>query len=331
MSRRYVNQLGHQEAVDQVFRRLREAAAPQPQRESLSADGAFRPHGQDRRADVERLEAVYKAFDNGDYVRVEGTTQLFQGAVQLIATRLTKVDAQRGRSPTISPRCGPWTSTSCVLRLGEILRGMTDRACKPWPSASCWTRRSWPSSPGAGGHQEPPRLPGRPAGARRQPHGGRAPDQPLLSADRPQPAADGRLPARPGQGRRAPLRPRAGLLRRRPAHRPPGHGRQHAGSQGRRGGKALRRAAPGRDRAAAEAHDRQPSRRVRLRQPQAAHDAGGRGPVLPRQPGRQGEFVPAAAPRRPERRQPLDRTSIPTWTGSCSRGRAEQGVRGIKA
>ena len=57
-------------------------------------------------------EAVYKAFENGDYVRVEGTTQLFQGAMQLIATRLNKVDRTRS-IPTTSCPCGPsrWTSS----------------------------------------------------------------------------------------------------------------------------------------------------------------------------------------------------------------------------
>ena len=39
--------------------------------------------------------------------------------------------------------------------------------------------------------------------------------------------------------------------------------------------------------AAAEAHDRQPSRPVRVRQPQAADDARSRGPAPPRQPRRQ--------------------------------------------
>ena len=32
----------------------------------------------------------YKAFDNGDYVHVEGATQLFQGNMQLIANRIRK-------------------------------------------------------------------------------------------------------------------------------------------------------------------------------------------------------------------------------------------------
>ena len=70
-------------------------------------------------------EAVYKSFDNGDYVRVEGATQLFQGAMQLIATRLTKVDPGEISPDDFTPL--PAVEVDKLLvRLGEILRGMTD-------------------------------------------------------------------------------------------------------------------------------------------------------------------------------------------------------------
>ena len=72
-------------------------------------------------------EAVYKAFENGDYVRVEGTTQLFQGAIQLIATRLCKVDASEVNSDDFLPLRAVEVD-KLVLRLGEILRGLADPA-----------------------------------------------------------------------------------------------------------------------------------------------------------------------------------------------------------
>ncbi len=56
-------------------------------------------------------EALYQSFENGDYVRVEGTTQLFQGAMQIIATKLRKSIRPRS-TRTISPPCRPWTSIS---------------------------------------------------------------------------------------------------------------------------------------------------------------------------------------------------------------------------
>src|SRR6185295_19582667 len=38
-------------------------------------------------------EQDYRSFENGDYVRVEGTTQLFQGTIQLIATSISRAGA----------------------------------------------------------------------------------------------------------------------------------------------------------------------------------------------------------------------------------------------
>ena len=54
-----------------------------------------------------------------------------------------------------------------------------------------------------GGDQEPPRLPGRAARARRHPAQRRRPDHRPLSRDRSRPAADRHLPPRHRQGRRA--------------------------------------------------------------------------------------------------------------------------------
>ena len=92
MSRRYVNQFGHQDAVDEVF-----LASEKQLRPNRNGNLYLQVELSDRTGAIgarmwNATEAVYKSFDNGDYVRVEGTTQLFQGAVQLIATRLSKVD-----------------------------------------------------------------------------------------------------------------------------------------------------------------------------------------------------------------------------------------------
>ncbi len=37
-------------------------------------------------------EQDFRSFENGDYVRVEGSTQLFQGSIQLIATGIRRAD-----------------------------------------------------------------------------------------------------------------------------------------------------------------------------------------------------------------------------------------------
>ncbi len=74
-------------------------------------------------------ETVYKSSDNGDYVRVEGTSQLFQGAMQLIATRLTKVDPGEVDEEDFT-QLPAVEVDKLVLRLGEMLRSMTDPALR---------------------------------------------------------------------------------------------------------------------------------------------------------------------------------------------------------
>ena len=58
-----------------------------------------------------------------------------------------------------------------------------------------------------------------------------------------------------------------------------------------------------------QAHDHQPPRRVRIRQPEAADDARSRRPAPPRQPRRQAGQLHAADERLPERREQLDAVS----------------------
>ena len=75
--------------------------------------------------------------------------------------------------------------------------------------------------------------------------------------------------------------------------------------------------------AATEAHDRQPSRSVRIRQPQAAHDARGRAPAPPGQPRRQDPLVRPVDARRSERRKRLDQLS-PRPGSQAVQGRARK-------
>lgn len=125
MSRRYVNQFGHQEAVDQVF-----LASDKQLRPNRSGNLYLQLELSDRTGAIgtrmwNASEGVYKSFNNGDYVRVEGTTQLFQGALQLIATRLAKVDPAEVDEDDFTPLPGVAVD-KLVLRLGEILRDMSN-------------------------------------------------------------------------------------------------------------------------------------------------------------------------------------------------------------
>jgi 3'-5' exoribonuclease len=125
MSRRYVNQLGHQEQVDQVF-----VVAEKQLRPNRNGNLYLQLELSDCTGRIgarmwNASEAVYKAFDNGDFVRVEGTTQLFQGAMQLIVAKLTKVLPADVNIDDFAP-LRTIDVDRLVVRLGEILRGLTE-------------------------------------------------------------------------------------------------------------------------------------------------------------------------------------------------------------
>ncbi len=88
MSRRFVSQLAHQEAIDQIF-----LASDKQLRPNRNGNLYLQVDLSDRSGSIgarmwNASEQDYRGFENGDYVRVEGTTQLFQGTIQLIATSI---------------------------------------------------------------------------------------------------------------------------------------------------------------------------------------------------------------------------------------------------
>ncbi|MEO2047066.1 MAG: OB-fold nucleic acid binding domain-containing protein [Pirellulales bacterium] len=90
MSRHFVSQLAHNEPIDQVF-----MASDKQLRPNRNGNLYLQVDLSDRSGSINaRLwnasENDYKSFENGDYVHVDGSTQLFQGNIQLIATRIRK-------------------------------------------------------------------------------------------------------------------------------------------------------------------------------------------------------------------------------------------------
>jgi len=88
--RRFVTQLAHNETISQVF-----IASDKQLRPNRNGNLYLQVDLSDRSGSVNSrmwnaTENDYKAFDNGDYVHVEGATQLFQGNMQLIANRIRK-------------------------------------------------------------------------------------------------------------------------------------------------------------------------------------------------------------------------------------------------
>ena len=91
-ARRFVTELGPQASVDQVFLAIHKQLRPnrngQLYLQVELADRSGSITGRMWNASDEE----FNAFDDGDYVRVEGTTQLYSGALQLIVTAIGRVD-----------------------------------------------------------------------------------------------------------------------------------------------------------------------------------------------------------------------------------------------
>ena len=88
--RRFVSQLTHNEAIDQVF-----IASEKQLRPNRNGNLYLQVDLCDRSGSIQSRmwnasEDDYKAFENGDYVHVDGATQLFQGNIQLIANRIRR-------------------------------------------------------------------------------------------------------------------------------------------------------------------------------------------------------------------------------------------------
>ncbi len=124
MRRRFVSELHEQETVHQVFR-----AAEKQLRPNRNGNLYLQMELSDRSGRISARmwnagESLYRSFENGDYVMVEGTTQLFQGAKQLIVSRLTKVEPSEVNEDDFTPVAAVDVD-KLVVRLGEILRGVT--------------------------------------------------------------------------------------------------------------------------------------------------------------------------------------------------------------
>ena len=125
MARRFVNQLGNQEAVDEVF-----LASDKQLRPNRNGNLYLQVDLSDRSGTIgarmwNASEALYRSFENGDFVRVEGTAQLFQGAMQLIVTRLEKVNPNQVDENDFI-LLGAREVERLMRRLAELLRSMSD-------------------------------------------------------------------------------------------------------------------------------------------------------------------------------------------------------------
>lgn len=92
MPRRFLNQLSEREAVSDVF-----VLGEKQLRHNRNGNLYLQMRLSDKTATVNAMlwnakEDTAAGVANGDYVKIEGTTQLFNGALQIIVTKISKAD-----------------------------------------------------------------------------------------------------------------------------------------------------------------------------------------------------------------------------------------------
>ena len=131
--RRFVSQLAHNEPVQQVF-----LASEKLLRPNKTGNLYLQVDLSDRSGSINARmwnasEDDYKAFENGDFVVVDGATQLFQGNMQLIANRIRR--ARPVRRSAVLP------ASARDRRSSFRDAALRDRDAAPAPSRAASRRR----------------------------------------------------------------------------------------------------------------------------------------------------------------------------------------------
>jgi len=118
-----MTQYADRESVDEVF-----LASEKQLRTNRQGNLYLQLRLSDRSGSVTAMmwnagEKVYRSFDNGDYLRVQGTAQFYNGTLQMILNRVEKVDATEiDESDFIT--LGAADIDQLTGRLSEMLRAM---------------------------------------------------------------------------------------------------------------------------------------------------------------------------------------------------------------
>lgn len=123
MTRRFIQQLTDREQVDEVF-----LVADKQLRTNRQGGLYLQMRLSDRTGSVTAMmwnanEKLYHAFENGDYLRVQGTAQFYNGALQVIATRIDRAPASEVDEADFVT-LGTSDVDRLATRLSELLRGM---------------------------------------------------------------------------------------------------------------------------------------------------------------------------------------------------------------
>ncbi len=125
MGRRFISQLSDRESVNEVYQ-----ASGKQLRPNRNGNLYLQVALSDRSGSLcarmwNASDQVYHSFQDGDFVRVEGTAQLYQGEMQVIASKLHRISADQVDPADFTIQT-PEQIERLVGRLGELLRAMRD-------------------------------------------------------------------------------------------------------------------------------------------------------------------------------------------------------------
>lgn len=123
MSRRFVNELTDGEPVDQVF-----LASEKQLRPNRNGNLYLQVRLSDKSGSLTAMlwnanEKLFESFDNGDYIHVKGTSQLYNGGIQVLAKSVDKADANQVDESEFETLSSSEVE-NMIARVGELLRTM---------------------------------------------------------------------------------------------------------------------------------------------------------------------------------------------------------------
>ncbi|MCE9603812.1 MAG: HD domain-containing protein [Planctomycetia bacterium] len=123
MARKFINQFGQQDHISQVF-----LASMKQLRANRNGNLYLQVELSDRSGTISgrmwnASDVEYRGFEDGDFVRIEGSTQLFQGAMQLIISSIHRARPEEIDEGDFMPLT-PADIDKLAGRLSAHLRGM---------------------------------------------------------------------------------------------------------------------------------------------------------------------------------------------------------------
>lgn len=125
MERRFISQLGEQEKIDQTF-----LASEKQLRTNRNGNLYLQVRLSDRTGSLTAMlwnatDAAYGSFNNGDFLRAQGTIQNYNGSLQMIVNRLERVDPATVDEADFITIADQEVATLSA-KVAAMLRGMTN-------------------------------------------------------------------------------------------------------------------------------------------------------------------------------------------------------------